>query len=397
MEIDKKGYPFKVKILFLFLALYICARVVFAAKEFVQISNLLNLIFLGYFAVLFLIDYKKRLHINDIIIVYAIFTIYCTLSLFWSINHESSIITIKTLILMVINLIVIYSALKEYNLSSALATGVILGSFINYLLAFGIIDLGIETHLNYRFFGTMANPNALGFLMVVSLAISIYYLQKDISYFYKFIHIINIFLALYSIFLTVSRTSLVMGAFLFIVYVISTLSDIKRFFMMLGGLLVAGVIFVLSVDIKAVIAQFENVIYRIINIFATLSGHGAERSTQERKIYIENALDMFSNHPFFGMGVDTFRYFFGGYAHNNFVELLQGVGLVGFMIYYSMHVLLYIKIKKVQNFALRLNLYAFLVILLLIDIGAVTYYDKLLLFSLIFFANEIENENKKIA
>ncbi len=396
MKIDSYKSDFKIKILFILLALYICARVVFAAKEFVQISNFLNIIFLGYFGILFLMDYKKRVHVNDIIIVYALFTLYCILSLFWSINHQSSFITIKTLIFMVINLIAIYSVIKEYNLSSALATGVILGSFINYLLAFNLIDLGIETHLNYRFFGTMANPNALGFLMVISLAISIYYLQKSISLGYKIIHILNLFLALYTIFLTVSRTALVMGVFLFVVYILSTLNDIKRFFWMLGGLFVAGVIFVLSVDIKAVIAQFENVVYRIINIFATLSGQGAEKSTEERKIYIQNALEMFSNHPFFGMGIDTFRYFFGGYAHNNFVELLQGVGLVGFMLYYSIHILLYLKIKKVQDFALRLNFYAFLVILLLVDIGAVTYYDKLLLFSLIFFANEIENESKKV-
>jgi len=137
-------------------------------------------------------------------------------------------------------------------------------------------------------------------------------------------------------------------------------------------------------DTKKIMGYMQNVFIRLSNVFNTLSGHDMEKSTLERKEYIERGLEMFSNHPFGGIGIDTFRYYYGGYSHNNFVELLLGVGLTGEILYYSVFIFLFIKIYHIGLFNLKLYLAAITGAILLIDMASVSYYDKLILLMLIY-------------
>jgi len=76
-----------------------------------------------------------------------------------------------------------------------------------------------------------------------------------------------------------------------------------------------------------------------------------DESMIERKFYIDVAWELFRNNPFFGVGSNGFvtyltyiRYSHVAYSHNNFTEILCTLGLVGFVLYYSMPVYLAIKL-----------------------------------------------------
>ncbi len=385
---------FKIVLLSFFLTLYSAFQIIFPLQPYIFYTNLLNLIILVYYTFLSLLDENRKFYINDIVIAYGLFSFFAISSVFWTVDPVTSGNKAKTLILLTINNFIMYNIFKRYDIGNSFLNGLILGSFVNYLIAFDIIHLSVPTYLGYRFFGTMGNPNGLSIAMILSVAASIIYLNQDIDKKYKFLNFLNLALALYLIMLTVSRTGLVLGFFLFFVYLMTIIVDLKRliylflsFFGLIGYLFFFG-------NIEKITLYLQNIYIRLANVLETLSGEAMEKSTLERKEYIQRGLEFFSNHPFKGIGIDTFRYYYGGYSHNNFVELLLGVGLIGEILYYSIFVLLFVKIYHMNNRNLKIYLFSIVFAILMIDMGSVSYYDKLILLMLIYISYIAEKYQK---
>lgn len=108
-------------------------------------------------------------------------------------------------------------------------------------------------------------------------------------------------------------------------------------------------------------------------------------STETRLSLILYGLDWFTKRPWFGYGVDNYRFILhslnpnapiGYYAHNNYVELLVDTGVFGIVLYYSMYVYLLLKasIQK-KNEEVKLIICGIL-ILMINEMVRPTYYDK---------------------
>lgn len=110
-------------------------------------------------------------------------------------------------------------------------------------------------------------------------------------------------------------------------------------------------------------------------------------STAERARFVEEGLALMAESPLLGHGIDAFRVLSGEgtYAHNNYIDLGVGVGLIGVLLFYAFPItLLY---RLVRLYCLRgagdtprgaaFGVSALLLILIL-DLGAVTYMAKLI-------------------
>ncbi len=153
---------------------------------------------------------------------------------------------------------------------------------------------------------------------------------------------------------------------------------------------------IVLISIGAVIAAYQLImriplLYNIIGLrieamfltFQTKSFGNTGASTAERGDMIRYAMKFFVSSPLFGHGINTFKSMYGqitghfAYAHNNYVELLADLGMVGFLLYYSLHFKLLRRIKT-MNMDLRRECAEFIAILgvvLFFDIAMVTYYD----------------------
>lgn len=66
-------------------------------------------------------------------------------------------------------------------------------------------------------------------------------------------------------------------------------------------------------------------------------------------------IEWFLRYPFGGIGIANphilanYYYAFDAYLHDNFVELLCGGGIIGFSVYYSMYVYLFIQLWKYRK------------------------------------------------
>lgn len=114
----------------------------------------------------------------------------------------------------------------------------------------------------------------------------------------------------------------------------------------------------------------ESVLYR----FTSLSGHEKDTSTELREGYTNLAINIWLQSPLIGVGINNFAVLNtlsqGSYSHNNYAELLAGVGIVGFLLYYYP---LYRLVKKKCNNSIQRMLRIVVIVMLFLEVGGVTY------------------------
>ena len=198
---------------------------------------------------------------------------------------------------------------------------------------------------------------------------------------FKCLFIVITLVMLYVIFVSGSRMSIILLAIPLIVFNLKR----KNFLKGLVYAMVAVVfLYFIVMKIPMVYDILGTRIEDAINV-VTMDEKGTEDTS--RLQLIQFGWDRFWESPIWGHGINCFRFFsnqsylfFGRnyYAHNNYIELLTDVGLVGFSIYYYFaHWYLYRNYKKMES---KLSKKVVLVLLLAIiasDFSWVSYYGFL--------------------
>jgi O-antigen ligase len=107
---------------------------------------------------------------------------------------------------------------------------------------------------------------------------------------------------------------------------------------------------------------------------------GEDSSANLRRKLIEDALGQWTRSPISGHGIDQFRWLNPNvvYSHNNYAELLANLGIVGLILYYSIHAnLIWRAATGARNGSGRSWLVLiFVVMLLMMDLARVSYTDR---------------------
>ena len=181
---------------------------------------------------------------------------------------------------------------------------------------------------------------------------------------------------------TGSRQSLVvlmLGMFMYaVLFSKNILITLRNLVITIGIVIIVGIIIfnvkgiydVLGTRIEDLIAQF-------------LGDTDADGSAVERGYFANKALEAFGENPVFGMGLSNFSVYLSkiGYtkvtwSHNNYLELMSGLGIVGLIIYYSY--LVYVEVYAVRLLKYRCDCINMTLILmtiyLLVDFVAVNLF-----------------------
>ena len=127
---------------------------------------------------------------------------------------------------------------------------------------------------------------------------------------------------------------------------------------------------------------------------------------------IEWGVEWFKEKPKLGYGIDSYKMLLGtketsfgitgAYAHNNYIELIVDVGILGLVVYYYIYIYMIIKSFKYiksRNLLLILML-GILIACMVNEYGQVTYYYKfyqlVLLLIYIVIQNEIEKGKENV-
>lgn len=280
----------------------------------------------------------------------------------------------------------VYFVYVLFNLGDiqSLAEGERIGTTINE-------NMGFENDDSVRFNSNMIGMN-LCYLLFVGY-ILLFKNQK--SFFLRIASILVAAIVVYLILMTGSRKSFIL---LLLPLVVFPLLSMNRAKTLLVIPLIAIVVIAAIYAIMNVSSLYNVIGYRFEDMFNILSNSTSGGEDISRMILVQYGIEWFQDQPILGYGINNFRVLsdntvlFAGrnfYAHNNYIELLVGVGIVGFLIYYSCYFYFWKKLRK--NVAgNQLNTWAVVLIMtnLFLDVAMVSYYSLInnLVICICFFA-----------
>lgn len=353
-----------------------------ADAEKVRYSEIILIAFIG-LELLDILKNKKIKYSIPIVIIF-LFAFYCFLSNFWAINAVLAINRAKTLFVLSIFLLISYNFFINVDdgekklLCIIMYAGIIFSIYV--IMYYGIGEYFSKLINGERVGEEINNVNAIGLQTAISVVIAIFYGLYENKKRYFILAIIPLIVSLG----TGSRKVIiliVLGAILlFILKREEKISVIKTFKKVaIFAIIVACFVFI------AQLPMFSTVFDRFERTINSVTGKGrVDNSTEERSLFVRAGLEQFLEKPILGIGIANSNYItmevanWSSYLHNNFVELLSTTGIIGFILYYSMHLYIIINCIKMLKFKdkyINIVLIIFLINLVL-DYAMVSYYSK---------------------
>jgi len=265
----------------------------------------------------------------------------CAFSILWALSSSLVLTVLKSMLIHSVIFLLLIASVKSIK-DVEILMGILLSScLVNaiYLMIQNIEMLTQSTDETIDRLGVEGNWNAneIGMMMSVSILLLLYFFGKTKSGANKALIILAIGFLTFVSFLSGSRKAFIVVLMSIMLYV-PFKSKGKRVRAVLFALALAVVAFFLIMNVPF----FYSIIgWRVESFFSLYTGEGqVDGSTIYRQKLIAAAFDTWQEYPLLGCGIDCFR-IFGEiatgkdyYAHNNYLELLADLGVVGFICYY---------------------------------------------------------------
>ena len=318
---------------------------------------------------------NKSFHFSSFFKIYAFFCCTCYANIF--LGHSISPSRSMFILWVLIRNFIFFFGLYQYILHSN--TKKFLEVFLTAccIASFGILLINFSrTGMLYMHdddtLGDVINANVQS--VIDGFLVSWLIISKKVRG--KYLGII--FFLLFFIILSGTKKSIITIGLMISLYVL-----FKNPSHLVRNLFVVVCIFVFSYLIMMNIPVIYDMIgNRFESLFAMLAGESSDSSTNTRDRFIEMGLLYWAGSPIWGNGLDSFGVLWGDdttYSHNNYVELLCSVGLVGCLTYYFLYVIpffksirIYVKMHKPKA------LFALCILLscLVTDYALVSYYER---------------------
>ncbi|MEY8349323.1 O-antigen ligase family protein [Bacillus cereus] len=363
----------------------------FVISGFGAVSKLFGLLFL-LISMIYILYRGYISGINKQHIIIFIFCVWGACSYFWSHNKLSSLTVILTLIQLCLMFVLMSQVIDTRKHILKMLQAFVFGGLVS---SFGTIYnyvSGININVyDSRFAARGFDPNELGIILVMSIAIS-WYLSLYIEN--KFLIIINrIYIALgsFAVFLTASRTAFLA---LLIAYIYIFISGKKN----------SKLSWILKISIGSLILYNLHLFIPEASLdrILTTSSEIKSGDLNARQDAWAGGMRLFQDNPILGVGIGAFRttlasnYNIDMVAHNIYISVLGELGIVGLIIFLCILVqgLLNIKSLKYNN---KLLLIVLLLVWILASMTLTWEYSKTtwLFFVLLNICRKLDSKNEK--
>ena len=332
---------------------------------------------------------SKKIIINNQIKWCLLFWGWYFLSILWAKNANDTMYYFNTFIQIIGLSVCMPLIIKDGNSINQVLKLIVFSLFITSMVLimrtplsdWGMARLGPAIGLG---------PNVLGMEMAIGTIITLYIYRSSPDVKKRNLKkIICIFLMILFFMITLfsgSKKAIVMVTIGVVGYEIISTKGLKLFLKLVILLitLYAGVILIMTNEnlYKVLGRRVERT---ILTITGKAQGNDIDNSLRERQFYIQKSLDLFKSNPIIGYGGNNFvtymrdiNYDHVAYSHNNFTEILCTLGIVGFIIYYSIWITTLFKSIKMYMRQKDPKLLFFSIInfiILVMDYGNVSYIN----------------------
>lgn len=340
---------------------------------------------------LFFLKYEKA---------FLVFIGICFLSCFYAANFDYALSKVFTLLQIFVFAIFIHNYLKRENRSYVLLWGFCVGGCA--LAAYTLYFYGVSEYLQAALSGIrmgsdLANVNTIGNLELFPILIlfwCIYYKRKWLAIF-------PMALCLVVALGTGSRKVIACIAVGILMLYFFKGQGLKKFKNVLSAIALVFVIYMI-VQLPG-FAVIKSEIDSILNIFTRKNA--LTNSDIHRFELLNLGFNTFLKSPLFGIGIGNTRNVvlaqMGNdyYLHNNYLEILASVGLLGAIPYFYLWI--YPVLINYKKLRIKSDLTPLVMTLmctaLVLQMGQVMYYDKVTYFILLFVFMSIEKNNLRKA
>ena len=367
-SIDNKNGVFRFRLIPVYLYIFMSyTSTALFQNDLLQQISLYAMLFLS----VIYMSMTRHIKWNNYLSWYLGIFLLCAISVVYSVSKDYTINNLFTLVIPLIlcfcitQVVVTNNDIKSIFITFSLSANIL-------LLAILRNSSGIDGRVGRDLFGnenTFAIMGMLGLLCSIWLA---FYSKNKWRVFYIFSVVAQFVLTS----LSGGRKYIVIPFFFFFLLVyLSELSRKKKilFFSFLGICGVLALIAILTIPIL-----FNTIGFRLVDSSQT------SHSDFLRLLMVTSGLDYWLEAPFLGNGHHTFEYLFlineslsYSYSHNNYVELLCNLGILGFVLYYSYYIYTLIKLRKKRN-PYSSFFIAFILSFFVLEIGVVSYYGMTL-------------------
>ncbi len=249
-----------------------------------------------------------------------------------------------------------------------------------FIINFSQISRG---YMRYRF-GLLSgiNPTQTAGVFGILSVITFYFVFIEKKHRLIYVYIMQVIVAIFS----GSKKGLVLIALPALLYFFRIgLKSWRNFIIFALTLVVTGI------AIFKIPLLYNIVGYRILDVLSELGivknavlpeSAIIDNSTTKRLNMIHDAWEMIIQKPVSGWGWNAFAVVagYGIYSHNNYLEILVSMGIIGFIIYYAMPAGLLIGSVRQKNKDKRFLCLCLIISMLLMDISSVTVYGHAIIY-----------------
>lgn len=325
---------------------------------------------------------RGRMILTGQSVYYMIFSIYAVSSCLWAMNKSFSLEQIPSILALMIFLILLGNYADSYEQFL---------NVIHYTIINNIIVSFKILFLYYFYTGSPASRineitgiyfNTVGQVLAFSILFSIYlYKLKNQKIYLLFC--VPQFLA---ILFTESRKSIIIPV-LGIIFIYLLEKRVMKRKTIYKFLVFVTVLLLLWIAVKSAGVEIfsESLKRRMEALIKSVTGQENDWSIYLRRFFINTGLNIFKEHPIYGIGVNNFAYYVKNftdytvarYSHNNYIEMLSCLGIIGFALYYWFYSSLMIKlIKNVihnRTDSLFIIICSIMAVLMIMEWGVVSY------------------------
>lgn len=322
--------------------------------------------------------YPNEIKLLNLWFIFAFVT-----GVFVSVSHEDLFISLKKILLTVLicNCLIII-LLNRVELIKYIMLGILISGVLNALS----VQLGYGTEYvenTGRAIGLQSNPNSLGLSMAHAISATLFFflvLKKNKTIYLFLIACLLIFG--YTIFLSGSRKSLLSFVVLALLFTPILITKNKKRtsknFIFYSAIILLVAYLLLSYFLPIFIEG--TAVSERLEMGASRGGvQGDIRYT----MYLAG-VEIFLDKPLFGVGLGNYKNYFytGQYSHSDYIESLTGTGLLGFLLYQSVYIviifksiILFIKSKNVATRLYSAISIIFMINLKVIGTGVILFYS----------------------
>ena len=396
--IENRNEPTNMRLLdWVFCVYLVTTNVTIIAPQLTaSVQNITYLLFIG--TALYLQEFRLRKTVY--FGVYGAFLLFSGASLLWTITPNGTMKLLRVLIKVFLICVV---AASYYNTSNRIERSMkaiycSLIIVVGYITIMTPVSNWTSEALGKEFgIDTVRYAVRAAFCAVLGL----YYYTKT----KKKIHLAVCFSMLLLSLITAKRTGIVFFAIAALIYYFVLQPNINKRLKTIIIIATIGLIALQVIDSVPILS--ETIGKRMLDFTSTFfGGQMVDASTIQRMKLMGYAIKLFQRSPIFGNGLNATRAYLGAlnfehitYAHNNYLEIASGLGIVGIVLYYAMYVYGLLQCRRslrIERKKQTAFIFALLVAYLVCDLMQVSYESYYEIVVLAVLVTGAQNADKEV-